>query len=201
MNLFIAVATLCTTLWKWLFLYNPRAHNRRFFPVSCTFGLPFVLPHLSPSIWLRATATGILHFDESSFDETKEQADLRYAKQSSILGLFVLLNMVAPYCHRFCTVHRCEIGAVRMPRNCCHRNSERCNRSIRLRMFLLPLFFIVSPLCALYCGYRCRFAFCNRFVFLRRINFEKKKKKLETVFRKCDEYINLDFYNKIELNF
>lgn len=134
-NLFIAVATLCTTSGNGYSFTNPCAHNPLIFqypaPVCPLCSQPLLL-------WSCAPRSGILHFSirRKFILETKEQADLRYAKQSSILGLFVLLNMVAPYCHRFCTVHRCEIGAVRMPRNCCHHSSERCNRSIRLLCFL-----------------------------------------------------------------
>lgn len=126
-NLFIAVATLCTTSGNGYFFTNPCAHK-----VCPLCSQPLLL-------WSCALRSGILHFSirRKFILETKEQADLRYAKQSSILGLFVLLNMVAPYCHRFCTVHRCEIGAVRMPRNCCHHSSERCNRSIRLLCFFV----------------------------------------------------------------
>lgn len=111
-NLFIAVATLCTTSGNGYFFTNPCAHK-----VCPLCSQPLLL-------WSCALRSGILHFSirRKFILETKEQADLRYAKQSSILGLFVLLNMVAPYCHRFCTVHRCEIGAVRMPRNCCHHS-------------------------------------------------------------------------------
>lgn len=85
---------------------------------------------LSPSMrLLRATDFYISRFDESFALEKNERTSWPSLRETivSILGLFVLLNVVAPYCHRFCTVHRCEIGAVRMPRNCCHHSSERCN--------------------------------------------------------------------------
>lgn len=66
-----------------------------------------------------------------------------YVKQSSVPALFALLNMVAPDCHRFCSVHRCEVGAVRMPRNRCHHSPER-HRSVTGRLDRTRLLFFSS---------------------------------------------------------
>lgn len=57
-------------------------------------------------------------------------------KQSSVSGSLVLSNMIVPDRHRFCPVHRCQIGAFGMPGNCCHHGPAKHGATDQLDFFI-----------------------------------------------------------------